>query len=77
MPSYDWQRALVLLTYTMIGVVVIGAMYWAQAVIIPFALAMLFTLVLTPLVSAVQRAHLGARRPSFWSSRWPAGPSPV
>jgi predicted PurR-regulated permease PerM len=58
MPPYEWQRAIVVLAYVMIGVVVVAAMYWAQAVFVPLALAMLLTLVLTPLVQWLQRWHL-------------------
>ncbi len=55
----DWQRAVIAAAYVFIGVVVVGAMYWAQAVMIPVALAMLLTLVLSPLVQALQRLHIG------------------
>ena len=37
----------------------VGALYWAQAVLIPVALAILLTFLLTPIVSAIQRAGLG------------------
>jgi predicted PurR-regulated permease PerM len=38
------------------GVLVIAVLYWAQAVLVPFALAILFTFVLTP--------------PATWLQRW-------
>jgi predicted PurR-regulated permease PerM len=59
-----WQRALILLSATVIGVTVIAALYWARSVLIPVALAVFFSFVLSPLVSALQRRHLG-RTPSI------------
>jgi len=44
-------------------VLVIVAFYWAQAVLIPFALALLLTFLLSPLVTRIQQAGLG-RGPS-------------
>ena len=44
------------------GVLVVAVLYWAQAVLVPFALAVLFTFVLTPPVSWLQR----------WAGRVPA-----
>ena len=38
------------------GVLVVAVLYWAQAVLVPFALALLFTFVLT--------------RPVTWLQRW-------
>ena len=37
------------------GVLVVAVLYWAQAVLVPFALAILLTFVLTPPVSWLQR----------------------
>jgi len=37
------------------GVLVVAVLYWAQAVLVPFALAILFTFVLTPPVTCLQR----------------------
>ena len=54
-----WQRALVVLTGTVVGVVVVGCLYWAQRVFIPVALAVFLTFLLAPLVSFLQRRHLG------------------
>jgi predicted PurR-regulated permease PerM len=62
-PAPGWQRALVVLTGTVVGVVVVNCLYWAQAVIIPVALAVLLTFLLAPLVAILQRRHLG-RTPS-------------
>ncbi len=45
-----WQRALITLTGTVICVVAIAALYWAQSVFIPVALAAFLTFLLSPLV---------------------------
>jgi len=37
------------------GVLIIAVLYWAQAVLVPFALALLLTFVLTPPVNWLQR----------------------
>ena len=58
-----WQRALVVLTGTVVGVVVVSCLYWAQVVFIPLALAVFLTFLLAPLVRILQRRHLG-RLPS-------------
>ena len=55
MPTQQWQRSIVVMCRLWIAIAIIGAMYWAQAVFIPLALAMLFTLVLTPCVTALHR----------------------
>jgi predicted PurR-regulated permease PerM/cell division inhibitor SulA len=53
-----WQRALIVLTSTVVGVVVVGCLYWAQTVLIPVALAVFLTFLLTPLVSLLQQRGL-------------------
>jgi predicted PurR-regulated permease PerM len=58
-----WQRALIVLTGTIVGVVVISCLYWAQTVLVPVALAVFLTFLLTPLVSILQRRGL-RRTPS-------------
>ncbi|HZY89370.1 MAG TPA: AI-2E family transporter, partial [Gemmataceae bacterium] len=58
-----WQRALVVLASTVVGVVVISCLYWAQKVFIPVALAVFLTFLLAPLVGYLQRHRLG-RAPS-------------
>ena len=50
--------ALVILTGTVVGVVVVSCLYWAQAVFIPVALAVFLTVLLAPLVTALQRRGL-------------------
>jgi predicted PurR-regulated permease PerM len=48
-----------------IGVVVIAAVYWAQAVFIPVALAVFLTFLLSPLVRRLQHRGLGRRSAVF------------
>ena len=52
------QRAMVLLTGTMIGVLVVAALYWVQVVLIPVVLAVLLTFVLGPIVKLLQKHGL-------------------
>ncbi len=59
MHPQDWQRSVIVATNVIVGAVVVGAMYWAQAVLVPVALAMLLTLVLTPPVQGLQRLGVG------------------
>ncbi len=54
-----WQRALILQTSIVAGVVIIACVYWAQTVFIQVALAIFLTFLLSPLVSALQRRRLG------------------
>lgn len=61
----QWQRALVALSATVIGVVVLSALYWAQVVLIPLALAIFLAFLLNPLVRILQRRGLG-RFPSVF-----------
>jgi predicted PurR-regulated permease PerM len=58
-----WQRALIVLASTVVGVVVVSCLYWAQKVFIPVALAVFLTFLLAPLVGFLQRHRLG-RAPS-------------
>jgi len=55
----QWQRAVVILTGTVVGVVVISFLFWARVVLIPVALAVFLTFLLAPLVSSLQRHHVG------------------
>jgi predicted PurR-regulated permease PerM len=55
----NWERALVVLTGTVVGVVIVAALYWAQIVFIPLALAIFMTFLLTPAVRSLQRRGLG------------------
>jgi predicted PurR-regulated permease PerM len=49
----------VILAGTVVGIVVITCLYWAQMIFIPVALAAFLTFLLSPLVSLLQRWHLG------------------
>ena len=53
-----WQLAIVILTGTVVGVVVVACLYWAQTVFIPVALAVFMTFLLAPLVTLLQRRGL-------------------
>lgn len=53
-----WQLALVILTSTVVGVVVVTCLYWARTVFIPVAMAVFLTFLLAPLVAALQRRGL-------------------
>lgn len=58
-PSATWERALVVLTRTVVSVVVVACLFWAQAILVPVALAIYLTFLLSPLVNALQRYRLG------------------
>jgi predicted PurR-regulated permease PerM len=58
-----WQRAIITLTGTVVGVVVVGTLFWAQAVFIPVALAVFLTFLLSPLVNRLRQRGL-PRTPS-------------
>jgi predicted PurR-regulated permease PerM len=53
-----WQIALLILTGTVVGVVVVTCLYWARTVFIPVALAVFLAFLLAPLVTALQRRGL-------------------
>ena len=55
----QWQDALVALSATVMSVVVVGVLYWAQVILIPVALAVFLAFLLNPLVRAFQRVGLG------------------
>ena len=54
-----WQRAVITLTGTVISVVVIATLYWAQSVFIPVALAGFLTFLLSPFVGWFRQRGLG------------------
>jgi predicted PurR-regulated permease PerM len=54
-----WQRAVVILTGTVVSVVVVACLYWAQLILIPVALAVFLTFLLSPLVSFLQARGFG------------------
>ena len=51
----QWQRAVVVLSVTVISVVVVGVLYWAQSIFIPVALAVFLTFLLNPFVSRLRQ----------------------
>jgi predicted PurR-regulated permease PerM len=52
------SRDLFHLLAVVVGVAAITALYFARVVLIPFALALLFTFILTPVVKILERIHL-------------------
>jgi predicted PurR-regulated permease PerM len=59
----NWQRSLIILTFTVVSVVAITILYWGQAIFIPVALAAFLTFLLSPLVSALRQRGV-ARTPA-------------
>jgi predicted PurR-regulated permease PerM len=57
--SAPWQRALIVLTTTVVAALAVGTLYWAQVVLIPLALAVFLTFLLSAPVLALQRRGLG------------------
>ena len=55
----DWQRALVTLTATVVVATLVLFSYWAKAILIPLALAVFFTFVLTPVERTFESWRLG------------------
>jgi hypothetical protein len=53
---------LIVLSSTVVGVVVLACLYWAQAICIPVALAVFLAFVLAPPVTALQRRGLAHTR---------------
>ena len=58
-PNGNFQRNLAILTGTVLAVVIVGCLYWAQSIFIPLALAVFLAFVLSPPVNALQRRGLG------------------
>lgn len=54
-----WQRAVILLAGTVVGLVVVLGLQWGRPVLIPIALAVLLTFLLNPIVRNLQRRGLG------------------
>ena len=54
----SWQLALIILTGTVVGVVVVSCLYWARTVFIPVALAVFLAFLLAPLVATLQSRGL-------------------
>ena len=53
------SRDLFHLLTVVVAVVAIATLYFARVVLIPFALALLFTFILTPVVRLIERSHFG------------------
>jgi predicted PurR-regulated permease PerM len=49
-------------------VLVIASLYWAKAVLIPLALALMLTFLLQPIVAALHRRRLGHTPATVWLS---------
>ena len=58
-PVPMWQRAVILLSGTVVGLVVVMGLQWGRPVLIPIALAVLLTFLLNPIVRILQRRGLG------------------
>jgi predicted PurR-regulated permease PerM len=57
--SSSWQRAVIVLAGAVVGGAVVAALYWAQTIFIPLALAVYLAFLLSPVVRALERLHLG------------------
>jgi predicted PurR-regulated permease PerM len=53
-----WQSAITAMASTVVGLTVVFSLYWAQDILIPLALAIFLTFLLTPLVSWLQRRRI-------------------
>jgi predicted PurR-regulated permease PerM len=54
----SWQRSIIVLTVTVVGVVAITILYWAQSIFIPVALAAFLTFLLSPVVTWLRQRGL-------------------
>src|SRR5262249_2090064 len=54
----SWQRAVIVMAWTVVAGVGIAALYLAQEIFVPLALAIFLTFLLSPLVTALQRRGL-------------------
>ncbi len=68
----NWQRSLIILTFTVVSVVAISVLYWGQSIFIPVALAAFLTFLLSPLVSALRQRGVG-RTPAVFMTVCAAG----
>jgi predicted PurR-regulated permease PerM/methylmalonyl-CoA mutase cobalamin-binding subunit len=58
-PGQDTSKDVEHLLGVVVAVVVVATLYFAKVVLIPFALAVLFTFILTPFVKMLERLYLG------------------
>ena len=54
-----WQRAVIVLSGTVVGLVIVLGLHWGRPVLVPIALAVLLTFLLNPIVRNLQRRGLG------------------
>ncbi|QEL16475.1 AI-2E family transporter [Limnoglobus roseus] len=54
-----WQRAVILQSSVICGVIIFGILYWARSIIIPIAMALFFSYVLAPVVKFLSRRGVG------------------
>ncbi len=54
-PKPEWQRALIVLTATVVAVVLVGLLFWARTVFIPITLAIFLAFILDPGVERLER----------------------
>ena len=54
-----WQRAVILLSGTVVGIVLLLGLQWGRPVLIPIALAALLTVLLNPIIRFLERRGLG------------------
>ncbi len=59
MARYSTDRNLTRLLGVVVAVVIVGTLYFARVVLIPFTLAVLITFVLTPIAKLLERMHFG------------------
>ncbi len=55
----SWQRSIIVLTVTVVSVVAIAILYWAQSIFIPVALAAFLTFLLSPVVTWLKQRGIG------------------
>jgi predicted PurR-regulated permease PerM len=58
-PIPMWQRAHILLSGTVVGLVIVLGLHWGRPILVPIALAILLTFLLNPVVRSLQRRGLG------------------
>lgn len=54
----DWERSIIVLTTTVVITVIVGCLYWSRDIVIPIALAVFLTFILSPIVNALSRFGL-------------------
>src|ERR1700684_4013995 len=59
MTGYTRDKNLAALLGVVVAVVVVGTLYFARVVLIPFTLAVLITFILTPVAKLLERMHFG------------------